>query len=135
MRGDVHHQPQTRQRGTPVQPAHQIGWQRHRLQRHRQRQLSWVKIERLALVENDLIAHHAVKRGAHFIFGTAQIDKRCRVTTEGTKFIAQAYIHRRAVNTLHWRTWVDRQTAFIKPGFNISVTQTHGIFSFRASLP
>ncbi|MGQ7032804.1 hypothetical protein ACUN9W_15720, partial [Escherichia coli] len=22
------------------------------------------------------IAHHAVKRGAHFIFGTAQIDKR-----------------------------------------------------------
>ena len=40
VRGNVHHQPQARQRGASVQPAYQVGRQGDRLVGHRQRQFA-----------------------------------------------------------------------------------------------
>jgi hypothetical protein len=54
------------------------------------------------------------------------------MAAEGTEFIPQADIDGHAIDTLNG-TRGNRQTAFIQPGFNISVTKTHGTFSFRAS--
>ncbi|MCS6037315.1 hypothetical protein LNQ52_19640 [Klebsiella pneumoniae subsp. pneumoniae] len=55
------------------------------------------------------------------------------MATEGAKFITQPYINRRAINTLNGRTRIDGESPFIQPGFDISVTQTHGLSPYKAA--
>ena len=78
--------------------------------------------ECLAVLEDDFITHHAIQRGADFIFRSAQIDIRRCMTAERTEFVAKTHIYRGAIDSLDRRAWSDRQATFIQPGFNISVT-------------
>ncbi|MNP58359.1 hypothetical protein D3C76_1532700 [compost metagenome] len=122
MRGDVHHQPQTRQRGTAVEPADQIRRQGDGLKSDRQRQFTRVQVKRVAVGQHDFITHHTIERGADFIFRPAEVDKGRGMSAEGTKLIPQTHINSDAVNPLDRRARGDGQTAFVQPGFNISVT-------------
>lgn len=65
-----------------------------------------MQIKCLAVRQNDFIAHYTIQRRAYFIFRPAQVDKRRRMATEGSKFIAKTYIDRRAVNALYGRSRV-----------------------------
>ena len=80
VRGDVHHQAQTRQRRASVKPADQIRWQRDRFQTSPPAPVRRMQIKRLAFRDDDFVAHDAIQRGADFVFRPAEVDKRCRMT-------------------------------------------------------
>ncbi len=90
------------------------------------RQLSWVKIKRLALVEHDFIA---ITRSSAALTSSLGPLRSINVPCDHGRYeiyCPGAHPPSR-VNTLHWRTWVDRQTAFIKPG---SISRSHRRMAF-----
>ena len=77
--------------------------------------------KRLPFRQDDFIAHHPIERGADFMFGAAQIDKRRGMPAEGTKLVAEPHVNGRAVDAFNRRARRNRQLAVVEPGFNIAI--------------
>ncbi len=84
-----------------------------------------MKEERLAFRQDNLVAHHAIQRGADFVFRSAKIDKRRGMATEHAELIAQADIYCGPVDAFERRARGNHQFLAIQPSFYIAVTQSH----------